>query len=136
MVIHLRKMHGQAWRLVVVAFLANAFLQAARGDDVGAGSCDRPATGNCDEWTGPSWKALKTKRLCESQKGTFLPGSCPVEGRVGTCLRGKGKGDESRLIYYAAFPGYGAKFTLAAVAAQGEDQCTRLMKGVWIPTQP
>jgi hypothetical protein len=108
----------------------------ARGDGPIAGSCNRPATGTCDEWTGSSWTAPKMQRLCESQKGTFAAGGCPVEGRLGACLRGKGRNDESRLVYYAGFPGYGVKLTPAAVATQGEDQCTRLMKGIWTRTQP
>ena len=120
--------------LVLLAFAARP--GASHGADTIAGSCNRPATGTCDEWTGSSWTALKMQRLCDSQKGTFAPGGCPVEGRVGACLRGKGRNDESRFVYYAGFPGYGVKLTPAAVATQGEDQCTRLMKGIWTRTQP
>ncbi len=90
----------------------------------------------CDEWTGSSWTALKMQRLCDSQKGAFAAGGCPVEGRIGACLRGGGRNDESRLVYYSTFPGYGVKLTPAAAAAQGEDQCTRLMKGVWTRAKP
>lgn len=123
--------------LALLVLLATATRPgAARGAEPVAGNCNRPATGTCDEWTGVSWTAPKMERLCASQKGSFAPGGCPVEGRLGACLRGKGRNDESRLVYYAAFPGYGVKLTPAAVVTQGEDQCTRLMKGIWTRTPP
>lgn len=125
------------WRLAAVAFLLGAgHLPVASGaDDASpvAGSCDHPATGNCDEWTGPSWTAAKMERLCASQKGTFRAGGCPAQGQVGACLRGKGKADESRFVYYASYPGYGVKLTPEKVVAAAEQQCTRTMKGIWIP---
>ncbi len=121
---------------LLVLLVAAAQPGSALCADPIAGGCNHPATGVCDEWTGSSWAALKMQRLCESQQGTFAPGGCPVEGRLGACLRAAGKKDESRLVYYAGFPGYGVKLTPAAVATKGEDQCTRLMKGVWTRTQP
>lgn len=96
------------------------------------GSCNVPATGNCTEWIGSAWKGPTLDRLCASQNGTYLPGAkCPVEGQVGACLRDKGNDQESRFVYYTAFPGYGMKFTPEKVAASGERQCTKFMKGEW-----
>jgi hypothetical protein len=99
---------------------------------VSGGSCNYTATGNCMEYTGAAWKGMTMQRLCESQKGVFLTGACPAEGRLGMCLKAKGSKDESRLGYYANFPGYGVKLTPAAVATEGAEQCTKSLKGEWL----
>ena len=96
-----------------------------------AGSCNNPASGFCNEFTGSSYKAERVKRTCKGQGGTFLAGACPTEGRVGTCRVYKGRNDESLYRYYKNFPGFGVK-PKGGVAAAAESQCSKL-KGEWTP---
>ncbi|MEK6696588.1 MAG: hypothetical protein AABY98_05450 [Candidatus Deferrimicrobiota bacterium] len=96
-----------------------------------AGSCNNPASGFCNEFTGSSYKAARVKRACKGQGVVFLAGACPTEGRVGTCLVYKGRNDESRYRYYTNFPGFGTK-PKGGVAAAAESQCAKL-KGEWTP---
>ena len=93
-----------------------------------AGSCNNAASGFCVEYTGSSYKDMKT--VCEAQKSAFLAGACPSEGRVGSCLVHKGENSESYYRYYTGFPGFGVK-PIGGIAAAAESQCTRL-KGEWI----
>jgi hypothetical protein len=95
-----------------------------------AGSCNNAASGFCVEYTGSDYKAMKMQRVCEAQKSAFLAGTCPTEGRVGSCLVYKGKNSESYYRYYTGFPGFGVK-PKGGVAAAAESQCSRL-KGEWI----
>ena len=96
-----------------------------------AGSCNNPASGFCNEFTGSSYKAERVKRSCKGQGGAFLAVACPTEGRVGTCLVNKGRNDESLYRYYKNFPGFGVK-PKGGVAAAAESQCSKL-KGEWTP---
>ena len=45
-----------------------------------AGSCNNPASGFCNEFTGSSYKAARVKRACKGQGVVFLAGACPTEG--------------------------------------------------------
>ncbi|MBA3006661.1 MAG: hypothetical protein KJ900_08565 [Proteobacteria bacterium] len=96
-----------------------------------AGSCNNTASGFCNEFNGSSYKATNVEKSCTRQKMTFLAGTCPTEGRVGSCLMYKGKDNESYFRYYASFPGFGIK-PKGGVAAAAEKQCFQ-MKGEWIP---
>ena len=71
------------------------------------------------------------QRLCESQKGSYLTGRCPAEGELGACVKAKGTKSETRHVYYPGFPGFGVKLTPQAVIAQGNEQCTKYIKGEW-----
>lgn len=96
-----------------------------------AGSCNNTASGFCNEFTGSSYKSANVEKSCTRQKNTFLAGTCPTEGLVGSCLMYKGKNNESYYRYYANFPGSGIK-PKGGVAPEAEKQCAR-MKGEWIP---
>ncbi|MGZ5441350.1 MAG: hypothetical protein ACXW5U_05510 [Thermoanaerobaculia bacterium] len=73
---------------------------------------------------------MKMQRVCEAQKGAFLAGPCPTEGRVGSCLVHKGENSESYYRYYTGFPGFGVK-PIGGAAAAAESQCA-MLKGEWI----
>ena len=100
-----------------------------------AGSCHNAAGGFCNEFSGSSYTVDSVQKSCGVIGGMriegpmFLPGLCPTEGRVGTCLVNKGKGSESPYRYYANFPGDG-KATKDSAAASAEMQC-KLIKGEW-----
>lgn len=96
-----------------------------------AGSCNNPASGFCNEFTGSAYKAANVEKSCKKQKLAFLAGACPTEGRVGSCLVYKGKNSESVYRYYTNFPGYGIK-PKGGAAAEAQQQCAK-MKGEWAP---
>ena len=100
------------------------------GPATSAASCNNAPSGFCVEYTGSDYRAMKTQRICEAQKGEFLAGPCPTEGQVGSCIVQKGKNSEAFYRYYSGFPGLGVKPTGGAAAA-GESQCT-MLKGEWI----
>lgn len=123
-----------------ITVLASSLLLNACGDkgaelsasnSLSGGSCHVVATGNCMEYTGAAWKGMTMQRLCESQKGVYAAGACPSEGKLGSCLKSKGTKDENRLNYYTSFPGYGVKLTPDAVVKEGQEQCTKTIKGEW-----
>lgn len=128
--------------LLVAAFLSPASFAGAGSSDstnasvtmpaTTAGSCNNTASGFCNEFTGPSYKAERVKRACKERQGVmYLSGACPTEGRIGTCLVYKGKSTESKYRYYTNFPGFGIK-PAGGVAVAAENQCTKL-KGEWTP---
>ncbi|HVU03431.1 MAG TPA: hypothetical protein VHE30_16845, partial [Polyangiaceae bacterium] len=68
-----------------------------------AGSCDNAPAGFCNEFTGSGYTAAKTQSDCEALGANiqYLPGRCPTDGRVGTCVVYAGKASESYYRYYA-----------------------------------
>ena len=96
-----------------------------------AGSCNNAPMGFCNEFTGSSYDAKSTRRVCESQKNQFMSGTCPTESRVGACLVYKDKKTESNYVYYASYPGIRLRGGAAAVT-EAAKQCVQL-KGEWHP---
>lgn len=96
-----------------------------------AGSCNNAQMGFCNEFTGTSYDAKSSRRMCESQKMQYLPASCPSEGRVGSCLVYKGKKTESNYVYYSSYPGTRLRGGATAASAASK-QCAQL-KGEWRP---
>lgn len=114
-----------------VALLAAAMSVASvSGHASISGSCNNTASGFCNEFSGSAYKTDKVQTSCQRQGMKFLPGACPAQGSVGTCVVYKGKNTESRYRYYNNFPGFGIKPN-AGVAAEAERQCSHL-KGEWI----
>jgi len=101
--------------------LAALLLPSASFGGEAAGGRNDPKNGFCNEFGGSSYKA----------EGGKQAGGCPTEGRVGTCLVHKGRGNESRYRYYTDFPGFGVKPKGGAAVAAGR-QCAKL-KGEWTP---
>jgi hypothetical protein len=123
--------HRSHTGITFLLMLAALFLPSASFGGDGAGSCNNPASGFCNEFTGSSYKTERVQRTCKGQGGVFLAGACPAEGRVGACLVYKGRNDESLYRYYKNFPGFGVK-PKGGVAAAAESQCADL-KGAWTP---
>jgi hypothetical protein len=94
-----------------------------------AGSCNNANAGFCNEFTGSSYTPAGVEDSCKAQGAgiVFLPGLCPSDGRVGTCLVRKGTSTESYYRYYAAFPG------TPSAAAAAEKQCVGTLKADWTP---
>lgn len=110
---------------------ANSTSASTTEPSVTAGSCWNPAGGFCNEFTGTSYTATTTKRICDGQGLRYLPGTCPPEGQLGTCLMYKGLSTESKYHYYTNFPGF-RNNTNGSIAA-AKDQCSNLLKGEWVP---
>jgi len=127
--------------MLIVASMGGAACASSSGaDDAAAapaklaGSCSNASAGFCNEFTGASYTPASVERDCKALGAgiVFLPGACPTDSRVGTCLVRKRSSTESYYRYYASFPGTGTT-TPSSAAAAAEKQCTGTLKGEWAP---
>lgn len=127
--------------MLILAILGCAACASSSGADNAAaapaklvGSCSNASAGFCNEFTGSGYTAASVEKDCKALGAgiVFLPGACPTDSRVGTCLVRKSTSTESYYRYYASFPGTGTT-TPSSAAAAAEKQCAGSLKGEWAP---